>query len=171
VNGIRSLNFRISILLYLSFALDLQLLIINLTKMTFEKKHWAMLIGGVVVLFLVYWFFFRKKASESSYGLPLIGDSGYDGIGEINSNNYVGAKANSLGTNLVSGFGSGYTGKDVSESNWRINKSGRVSVPNKGSTDARFWVTTGASGIRYCNWIGGDGMVHDKPLPCPLSTD
>lgn len=50
--------------------------------MKLEKKHWAMLVAGVVILFLVYWFFFRKKKTESSYNaaLPLIGgnESGYD---------------------------------------------------------------------------------------------
>lgn len=44
--------------------------------MKLEKKHWIMLIAGVVVLYLVYWFFFRNsKKSESSYDpyLPIFG--------------------------------------------------------------------------------------------------
>lgn len=48
--------------------------------MKLEKKHWAMLVAGVVVLFLVYWFFFRKKKSESGYdsNILILGDSSYD---------------------------------------------------------------------------------------------
>lgn len=49
--------------------------------MKLEKKHWVMLIAGVVILFLVYWFFFRKKKSESGYdsNILVIGnDSSYD---------------------------------------------------------------------------------------------
>jgi LPXTG-motif cell wall-anchored protein len=56
--------------------------------MKLEKKHWAMLIAGVVVLFLVYWFFFRKKKTESSFNgsaLPLIGRGEFG-----NENNYAG---------------------------------------------------------------------------------
>lgn len=49
--------------------------------MKLEKKHWAMLIAGVVILFLVYWFFFRKKKSESGYDSDILiygNDSSYD---------------------------------------------------------------------------------------------
>ena len=49
--------------------------------MKLEKKHWAMLIAGVVILFLVYWFFFRKKKSESGYDSNILiygNDSSYD---------------------------------------------------------------------------------------------
>jgi LPXTG-motif cell wall-anchored protein len=50
--------------------------------MKLDKKHWMMLVAGVVVLFLVYWFLFRKKKNTtSSYNpaIPLIGgnESGY----------------------------------------------------------------------------------------------
>jgi hypothetical protein len=42
--------------------------------MKFEKKHWIMLIVGVVVLYLVWYFLSKKKKTESSYdSLPLIG--------------------------------------------------------------------------------------------------
>jgi hypothetical protein len=42
--------------------------------MKFEKKHWIMLIVGVVVLYLVWYFLIKKKKTESSYdSLPLIG--------------------------------------------------------------------------------------------------
>jgi LPXTG-motif cell wall-anchored protein len=52
--------------------------------MKLDKKHWMMLVAGVVILFLVYWFLFRKKKNTtSSYNpaIPLIGgnESGYNG--------------------------------------------------------------------------------------------
>ena len=61
--------------------------------MKFEKKHWAMLIGGVVVLFLVYWFFFRKKMldnAESNFGeansFPMIGKGEFSPLPMYNQN-------------------------------------------------------------------------------------
>lgn len=56
--------------------------------MKFEKKHWMMLVAGLVVLFLVYWFFFRKKkVAESSYNpaVPIWGI----GMGEPSESNYI----------------------------------------------------------------------------------
>jgi hypothetical protein len=47
--------------------------------MKLEKKHWMMLIAGVVVLFLVYYFLFKKRKTESGYSLPFPGsESGYN---------------------------------------------------------------------------------------------
>lgn len=56
--------------------------------MKFEKKHWMMLIAGLVILFLIYWFFFRKKkTAESSYNpaVPIWGI----GMGEPSESNYI----------------------------------------------------------------------------------
>lgn len=56
--------------------------------MKFEKKHWMMLVAGLVILFLVYWFFFRKKkVAESSYNpaVPIWGI----GMGEPSESGYI----------------------------------------------------------------------------------
>lgn len=40
--------------------------------MKFEKKHWIMLVVGVVVLYLVWKFLIKKKVSESGYAANMV---------------------------------------------------------------------------------------------------
>lgn len=58
--------------------------------MKFEKKHWMMLIVGVVVLYLVWYFLIKKKKTESSYGeansFPMIGKGEFSPLPMYNQN-------------------------------------------------------------------------------------
>lgn len=71
--------------------------------MKLEKKHWAMLITGVVVLFLVYWFFFRKKVTESAYNpyVPIWGI----GMGSPSESGYSADQLDPMGVESGYDFG------------------------------------------------------------------
>jgi hypothetical protein len=138
--------------------------------MKFEKKHWAMLIGGVVVLFLVYWFFFRKKlmeAPESGYAANMV-TNGFPNM----ETNYSGNDTNGL---LMIGKGefsplpmyNQDTAAAINESGYNFRNFGGEAYQakvNDGTPVSRikYWGGKMENGVHMCF---DDGI--GKFVPCP----
>lgn len=137
----------------------------------FEKKHWMMLIAGLVVLFLVYWFFFRKKkvVAESSYNpaVPIWGI----GMGEPSESNFK--KSSSSVNKEVPMCKYVYTywndaGEKVEGIRMAPCPGGATSAP-KAMIVAR--TAGGGKGICYIKIVFPDGTTQLQEVPCDSIKD
>jgi hypothetical protein len=121
--------------------------------MKLEKKHWAMLITGVVVLFLVYWFFFRKKVTESAYNpyVPIWGI----GMGSPSESGYSADQLDAMG--VESGFS--FRRRTKAATQYSPTGYGYVTNPPYISKAGE-----------CCKWAPGNASISCVPKPCTLST-
>ena len=133
--------------------------------MKFEKKHWMMLVAGLVVLFLVYWFFFRKKkVAESSYNpaVPIWGIS----MGEPSESGYINCGQGQCevkwdywtDTNPPQHLSGSYCG---SCSTGSPSKIGSVIMTKVESN-----YVAGGSGLCSISWTDEKGVKHVEEIPC-----
>lgn len=133
--------------------------------MKFEKKHWMMLVAGLVVLFLVYWFFFRKKkVAESSYNpaVPIWGI----GMAEPSESGYINCGAGQCeikwdywtDTNPPEHKSGSYCGSCS-------NGSPSKSVKSFASAALESNYVSGG-GLCTLTWTDDKGVKHVEEIPC-----
>jgi hypothetical protein len=138
--------------------------------MKFEKKHWMMLVAGLVVLFLVYWFFFRKKkVAESSYNpaVPIWGI----GMGEPSESNFR-KSSSSLVNKEVPMCKYTYTYRN--DAGEKVEGVRMAPCPGGATTAPKAMVSRvagGGKGICYIKIEFPDGTTQLQEVPCPTIKD
>jgi hypothetical protein len=125
--------------------------------MKLEKKHWMMLIAGVVVLFLVYYFLFKKRKTESGYSLPFPGsESGYNpNFLMLGDSGYAASDIN--GGVMESGYAARDINGGVMESGFVVKKE--VRVPQQQTAKCPEGSSWGKVGS-YDIWDDGPPLTH-----------